>query len=196
METRTGFLLGGAAVFAVSVSVVASVVATSAVALADAPGVLVGAAPVSLAAVESSRPTSGAAGQNVAVVEATSVDAPPLAEVLPAPAPVVVAPPQPVVAVPPVTVEDEVLASGSWDSVHEWADAHGWTRAEVDAWITKFRATHQLTRDDADVSPESVGRDAPTPQTPASTGLSDTVATTPGDGSKKNRSQGTPDPGD
>ncbi|WP_439592226.1 hypothetical protein [Microbacterium sp.] len=195
MDARTRLALGGAAVIAVSVSVVASVIATSAVALADAPGARIGAHAVRLPAPSTTPASAPVAGGSGSVVDTptAAASAPPVTETVPAPAPVVVAPTQTIAAAPPVAVEDEILATGSFDAVHEWAAEHGWSAGQVDEWISTFSSTHELTRSSDVLAPEMSHK---TPQTPASAGLSDTEATTPGDGSKKNRSHGTPDPRD
>lgn len=193
MDARARLALGGAAVIAMSVSVVASVVATSAVALADAPGAGFGAHAVRLPAPAPAAAVASDAIGTIAETPVAAASTAPVAEIVPAPAPVVVAPAQTVAAAPPAAVEDEILATGSFEPVHEWATAHGWSAAEVDAWIADFTSTHKLTQGADTVAPETSDK---TPQTPASAGLSDTVATTPGDGSKKDRSQGTPDPRD
>ncbi len=145
MDSRTRLAIGGMVTVAASVAVVCVVAMTSSVALADAAGAPVGSRPV---VVPSAATTPIASPTPSAIPPAAQAPVPVVeAETVPAPDPEDIAAPQNPsgsVAEPSLAVEDqlvaEVTASGSWDSVLEWAEQRGWSAARVDAWISRLEA--------------------------------------------------------
>ncbi|MCH6232232.1 hypothetical protein MK786_15875 [Microbacterium sp. CFH 31415] len=153
MESLTRLAVGGMTVVAASVAVICAVALTHSVALSDAAGSTIDAAPV---VVPASTADSEGAGAGEESVPATTTD--PVAEtrgaraaeVVPAPAPEVV-PAAPPASTPEVTdsarptpppTEDEVVAeaeaSRSWDAARKWAERLGWSPARIDAWIDRL----------------------------------------------------------
>jgi len=145
VDSRTRLAIGGMVTVAASVAVVCVVAMTSSVALADAAGAPVGSRPV----VVPSAATTPIASPSPSAIPPTAQPPVPVVEpeTVPAPDPEDIAAlqnPSGTIAEPSVAVEDqlvaEVTASGSWDSVREWAEQRGWSAARVDAWISRLEA--------------------------------------------------------
>ena len=153
VESRTRLAVGGMSVVAASVAVICAVALTNSVALSDAAGSTIDAAPVVVPASAGdsegddagAAPAPAATTSPVAETRGTRV-----AEVVPAPAPEVV-PASPPASSPHATdsarptqspTEDEVVAEAeatrSWDAARKWAERLGWSQARIDAWIDRL----------------------------------------------------------
>lgn len=216
MDGRARIAFSGLAAFAVTATVVATVVATNAAAIADAPGTAIDAAVVDVKARADRTPVPAS------VVITDLSDAPPLvpattmtlrathggieAETLPAPDPVVVpavaaaASPEPVLT---VSLRD-ALASEDPEALYAWGEAHGWSRDRIDRFLSTRPAARDTERRDDNPRERDTRHDerrvmdqrsrlAP-PSPPVQTG-SPAVTETPqrGDGTKRDRSPGSPD---
>ncbi|MDY0911073.1 hypothetical protein [Microbacterium sp. CFBP9034] len=149
---------------AASVAVICAVALTNSMALSDTQGSTVHAARVVVpSSGGASAANGGEAPDDVAPVppaaeETRTLPVTPVAEIVPAPDPVVIAPPvaQPVAephgGSPVIPSQAEAVAaakaSGSWDSAREWAATVGWSQARIDAWIAKLERTHGSVLDD------------------------------------------------
>lgn len=150
MESRTRFAIGGVSTVAASVAVICAVALTNSLALSDAAGSSIGAAPVVVPSSSVAEPEETPEPAPTPKPTSRPIETPkaPVAEVVPAPAPEVVTPRQDAssaeqpdgTANPPS--EDDVIAeaetSGSWDSAREWAAGLGWTKERIDAWIARL----------------------------------------------------------
>ncbi|TQJ31685.1 hypothetical protein [Microbacterium sp. SLBN-146] len=219
MDGRARIAFSGLAAFAVTATVVATVVTTNAAAFADAPGTAIDAAVVDVNA--TAKPTAmrpsevitdltDAAPAAPAAAPTTApapVDVP--AETLVAPAPAVVVSTLPAAASPEPAVEPEAelslrdaLASDDPEALYVWAAAHGWSRERADRFLSTRPGARDGERrnDETRHDDHSEHRDndqrgrfaAPSP--PVQTG-SPAVTESPqrGDGTKRDRSPGSPD---
>lgn len=150
MESRTRFAIGGVSTVAASVAVICAVALTNSLALSDAAGSPVGAAPLVIPSPSVAEPeeTPEPAPTPKPTSRQIETPKPPVAEVVPAPAPEVVTPRQDASSAEQPDgaanrpSEDDVVAeaeaSGSWDSAREWAARLGWTKERIDAWIARL----------------------------------------------------------
>jgi hypothetical protein len=139
VESRTRYAIGGVSTVVASVAVVCAVALTNSVAMADAAGAPIAAAPIIV-------PTSSAAHR--AVTTTTDVDvkpvAPatetPVAEAVPAPAPIVVTGNATAHTSQPTAERAvaEAEAAGSWQPVRDWAARNRWSQERIDAWILRL----------------------------------------------------------
>lgn len=182
METRAKIAIGGTTAFAVTAAVVATVAVTNAAVLADTPGAPVRSNAVELDSVPQVRLTPPPVAES-AEVEIDQVatepvaDPPPVTETVPAPAPVLVAPgpAQPVPAVPAEPVVQPMRDDDGRD------DARHPTRGD-----------REEIRRDRDEAPRRDKAQRPEISAPAE---KKSVPGIPlrGDGSKRDRSHGSPD---
>lgn len=153
VESRTRFVIGGMSTVAASVAVICAVALTNSIALSEAAGSAIDAAPVVVPSSNIAETTETPAASPA------DADAPvtPVAEVVPAPAPEVVSPRKgaPVAEQSAGAAhgpsEDEVIAdaeaSGSWDSAREWAAGLGWSQERIDAWIARLERSRGSVSD-------------------------------------------------
>ena len=168
MEARTGLVIGGVTAVAASIAVVTAVALANTMALKESPGTSLASEGVVVPSTTS--PTASPRATPTVTLE---VVPPAAAEVVEAPAPLVVDPPfaadapripaAPATPPAPVTAPDASVpataadieaviaaakASGSWDELRAWTQAHGWTAARTDALVSR------LERELAEKSPE------------------------------------------
>jgi hypothetical protein len=215
VDGRARIAFSGLAAFAVTATVVATVVTTNAAAFADAPGTAIDAAVVDVKA--SAEPATAVPSEIVTDLTdaappapaATPSPDPSQAETLPAPAPVVVVATAPPAASPePVESPDsavslrDALASDDPEAIYAWAAAHGWSRERVDRFLATRPGPRESDEHDRGMRHDERGErrdggDHPrfdSPDSPVQTG-SPAVTESPqrGDGSKRDRSPGSPD---
>ena len=168
MEARTGLVSGGVTAVAASIAVVTAVALANTMALKDSPGTSL--ASESVVVPSTTSPSASPRATPTATLEAVP---PAGAEVVEAPAPLVVDPPlasdaprlpvtsanppaaatapdasQPATAADIDSVIAAAKASGSWDELRAWTQAHGWATARTDALVSR------LERELAEKSPE------------------------------------------
>jgi hypothetical protein len=206
VESRTRFAIGGVSTVVASVAVVCAVALTNSVALADAAGAPVGAAPIvvptSSASARAVTPTAQAEPKPFASVTETSV-----AEAVPAPAPIVVADHVAAQVSQSTAVQAiaDAEASGSWQPVRDWAARNHWSQERIDAWVLRLEEKHAKAQERADElkktqseqssSKEDVGllSTSESPKNSAKAGHAEHHAAKSWLGTKKDRSRDSPD---
>lgn len=155
VDSRTRLAIGGITTVVASVAVVCAVAITTSVALADAPGASIGAARVVVPSTGSAA-SAGAEAAAAPAPETAVPDPSPVAEVVPAPDPVIVDLPvdgpvtPPLAPASPASAEAAIAAadaSGSWAAVRAWAAGQGWSTARIDAWISQLEESRGGGRD-------------------------------------------------
>ena len=173
MDGRTGLVIGGLTAVAASVAVVTAVALTNTAALQDSPGATVTAGRILVPAAASpatATPPAPLPTPDTAPTAAPDATAPPRAEIVEAPAPVVVdradAGPAATVTIPdaaaPAPADDleSVIAagkaSGSWDAVRAWATAQGWSAGRIDALVGRLEREQAAEKAQAPDAPAQV----------------------------------------
>ena len=159
MESRTRFAIGGVSTVVASVAVVCAVALTNSVALADAAGAPIAAAPIVVPSSPAVAPTVQTQLQQTQARQIASAIETPVAEAVPAPAPLVVAY-HVTTQVSRATADKAVAeaeASGSWQPVREWASHNRWSQERIDAWIVRLEAKRQAAQARADDQKKTQG---------------------------------------
>jgi len=163
MEARTRLAIGGVTTVAASVAVVCAVAITNNVALSETAGSPVEAVRVvvpssGIIAAAEYDTTPAPALSDAPPSRTPSPQPPPPAEIVPAPAPEVIAPsrhepagesPRGGQAEPDEKAAvAEARATGSWESVRDWAARLGWSADRIDAWVMKLESAHGSVLDE------------------------------------------------